>query len=101
MARALLPSFALRDHGVPNDVNPGLLPQQPAPGPGDLAPNPAIDQAQDLAPLVGFFLSLTLTFLCFWRLALFTTAALKYQWQRPKCVQGSNVSSPTYLLLTH
>lgn len=63
------------------DVGPGLLPSQ-APGPP--APNPAIDQAQDLAPLVGFFLSLTLTALCFWRLAGFVIAALKYRWQRPK-----------------
>lgn len=101
MARAL-PSFGLRDHSMPNDVSPGLLPPQPPPSDGVMAPDPAIDQAEDLAPLVGFFLSLTLTFLCFWRLALFTTAALKYQWQRPKCVKLarerlSHTFIPSYL----
>ena len=70
-------------HGVPTDVGPGILPSQE---PGTPAANPAIDQAQDLAPLVGFFLSLTLTALCFFRLAGFTMAALKYRWQRPKYV---------------
>lgn len=70
-----------RPHAVPTDVGPGILPSQE---PGTPAANPAIDQAQGLAPLVGFFLSLTLTALCFWRLAGFTMAALKYRWQRPK-----------------
>lgn len=80
-----LPRLLLRTREPPDSLSPGLLPaaaQQQ--GGGTTAVDPAIDQAQDLAPLVGFFLSLTLTSLCFWRLAAFTTAALKYRWQRPK-----------------
>lgn len=68
----------------PDSTSPGLLPPQES----GVTVDPAIDQAQDLAPLVGFFLSLLLTSLCFWRLAAFTIAALKYRWQRPKCVSG-------------
>ncbi len=46
--------------------------------------DPAIAQAQDLAPLIGFFLSLFLTCACFWRLSVFVTASLKYRWDRPQ-----------------
>lgn len=59
-------------------------PVLPKDGVQPIAIDPAIDQAQDLAPLVGFFLSVTLTSLCFWRLAVFTILSLKYRWERPK-----------------
>lgn len=68
--------------GASDAVAHGLLPEHTVDGAQTI--DPAIDKAQNLAPLVGFFLSVTLTSLCFWRLAVFTILALKYRWQRPK-----------------
>lgn len=77
MAPSPLPS------GAPDAVGRGLLlPEHTVDGVQSI--DPAIDKAQNLAPLVGFFLSVTLTSLCFWRLAVFTILALKYRWERPK-----------------